>query len=298
MTRCQDFESSTNNKKIEDDVASSKEGDGKDNSEISDVHLPAIVEKKEKDKHENEVKKTEQNSENTHPRRPIVMYAKFIRTNARFSNEPVGYIDHPDMRDNQEDWWQHEEILSHHYTPSYDSQTTQRSDFKAPECELVLSTRHCRKQKAACGIVPLAISDTLPVIEKRFTQHFPFIHQFRKGLTPKHHGAFLPTDIKPVRRPTKGIEASQNSRGSRFSDQSKTETTSTVTSSHLCHHSSQRSPISECHLSEKDVKGESKAYLTAPGKEQKSPGISGTDEVNFILPPRKGPLYPPIKQRF
>ncbi|XP_074141127.1 ciliary microtubule inner protein 6 isoform X2 [Sminthopsis crassicaudata] len=225
MTRCQDFESSTNNKKIEDDVASSKEGDGKDNSEISDVHLPAIVEKKEKDKHENEVKKTEQNSENTHPRRPIVMYAKFIRTNARFSNEPVGYIDHPDMRDNQEDWWQHEEILSHHYTPSYDSQTTQRSDFKAPECELVLSTRHCRKQKAACGIVPLAISDTLPVIEKRFTQHFPFIHQFRKGLTPKHHGAFLPTDIKPVRRPTKGIEASQNSRGSRFSDQSKTETT-------------------------------------------------------------------------
>ncbi|XP_043843553.1 uncharacterized protein C2orf73 homolog [Dromiciops gliroides] len=303
MTQCQVFESPMNNKKTDDNLASSKE-DGKDNCKISDVHLPDIVERKEKNKCEKEAEKTEQRPENPCPRRPHMVYAKFIRTNARFFNEPVCYIEHPDMRNIQEDWWSHEEILNHHCVPSYDSQSTQRSDFKIPACQLVLPNKHCRKQKPACGIVPLAISDSLPVTEKKISDRFPFIHQFRKKLPPKHHGAFLRTDIKRVRGSLvpKGTEVFQGAPGSHLPEQSKAEKgnsmTSTTTSPSLCQHCSQRSPISECHLSETDYKEETVAYPTPPRKEQKSPGIAGTAEVNFILPTRQEPLYPPIKQNF
>ncbi|XP_036607925.1 uncharacterized protein C2orf73 homolog [Trichosurus vulpecula] len=290
--------------KTEDNLTSPKEGDGKDNGKIPDVHLPDIVKRKEKDKYEKEAEKAEQRSENTCPRRPHVTYAKFIRTNARFYNEPVSYIEHLNMGDEQEDWWSHEEILNHHYVPPYDSQSTQRSDFKIPACQLVLPNRYCRKQKPACGIVPLAISDSVPVIEKKVSHRFPFIYQFRKQLPPKHHGAFLQTDTKSSRGPTvpRGTQVFQSAARSRLAEQSKTErgnsVTSTETSPSLCQHRCQRSPISECHLSEADAKGATKAYLTAPGKEQKSPGISGIAEVNFILPTREDPLYPPIKQSF
>uniref|UniRef100_A0A4X2L4X4 Uncharacterized protein n=1 Tax=Vombatus ursinus TaxID=29139 RepID=A0A4X2L4X4_VOMUR len=284
MTRCQVFESLMNKKKTENNLASSKEGDGKDNCKISDVHLPDIVERKEKNKCEKEAEKSEQHSENTCPRRPRVMFAKFIRTNARFYNEPVCYIEHPNMGNkqreektqvsqdpqslpskdlisssgNKEAWWSHEEILNHHCVPSYDFQSTQRSDFKIPACPLVLPTKYYRKQKAACGIVPLAISDTLPVIENKFSHRFPFIHLFRKSLPPKHHGAFQQTGIKPVRGPgvPKGTEVFQSAPGLCLPEQSKTERgnsmTTTVTSSSSGQ--SKRSSISECHLSETDVK--------------------------------------------
>ncbi|XP_072491669.1 ciliary microtubule inner protein 6 isoform X2 [Notamacropus eugenii] len=280
MTPCQALESSMN-KETENNVASSKEdGDGKDNCKVSDVHLPDIVKRKEKNKCEKEAEKAEQHSENTYPRRPHIMYAKFIRTNARFYNEPVGYIEHPNMRNQQ---------------------TTQRSDFKIPACELILPNRHGRKQKAACGIVPLAISDTLPVIEKKITHHFPFIRQFRKSLPPKRHGAFLQTDIKQVRRPIVP-RRTEVFHSAHLPVQSKTEKgnsmTSTETSPSLCQHRSQRSPISEYHLSETDIKEASKAYLPAPGKERKSARISRTAEVNFMLPTREEAFYPPMKQSF
>ncbi|XP_007476883.1 uncharacterized protein C2orf73 homolog [Monodelphis domestica] len=300
MTPSQIFESPKSDK-TEDNLASSEEEVRTDNLKTSDVHLPDIVEKKENDKSEKEPEKAEQHSENTFVRRPHVMYAKFIRTNARSYNEPVCYIENPDMRGIQEDWWTQRTIVEHHCVPAYDTQTTQRNDFKVPACQLVLPTKYSSKQKPACGIVPLAITDQLPVLQTRISGHFPFIHRFdiRKStsscMRPKRHGAFLQPEVPPTRGSTNPSGKEAFAPGSRLPEQARIEkghsSSSSTSSTCLYQPHSQRSLMSENHLSETDSKEGAKANLTPPGKETRSPHISLTDEANYLPPTQEDSLY-------
>uniref|UniRef100_A0A8D2JN71 Ciliary microtubule inner protein 6 n=1 Tax=Sciurus vulgaris TaxID=55149 RepID=A0A8D2JN71_SCIVU len=198
---------------------------------IEDDGIVCITTKKEEI---TQGKKPEKSIQHSKPcvRRGRVIYAKFINTNARTYYEPVPYIDPKKGTEEQSDWWSHGEALEHAFQPSYDTKSTQRSDFQKPTGPLILPIKHSRMQKPSCGIVPLACPDASAELQNKFKEYMSFIHQYDARKTPnepiwgKRHGTFVQREIKPGSRPIvpKGTEVLLNAPGLCSSEQSeKTE---------------------------------------------------------------------------
>ncbi|KAL1791179.1 hypothetical protein HispidOSU_027689 [Sigmodon hispidus] len=117
---------------------------------IEDAGIACITGKKEEIKHEKDSGKRTQHSKPCVDRRRVD-YAKFINTNARTYNEPVPYIDNKGLA-KQRKWWPHSEATEPVSQPSYDTKSTQRSDFQKPACPLVLPIKHSKMRKPSCGI--------------------------------------------------------------------------------------------------------------------------------------------------
>ncbi|OBS71767.1 hypothetical protein A6R68_13656, partial [Neotoma lepida] len=137
---------------------------------IEDAGIACITEKEEEIKHEKNPGKITQHSKSCVDRRRVT-YAKFINTNARTYNEPVPYIDNkvPAKQVGQI------EAPEPVFQPSYDTKSTQRSDFQKPECPLVLPVKYNRMRKPSCGIGEH---------EDNFEEYISFIHQYDSRKTP------------------------------------------------------------------------------------------------------------------
>uniref|UniRef100_A0A8C8TRG4 RIKEN cDNA 4930505A04 gene n=2 Tax=Peromyscus maniculatus bairdii TaxID=230844 RepID=A0A8C8TRG4_PERMB len=192
---------------------------------IEDAGIACITEKKEEIKHEKNPGKITQHSKLVVDRRRV-NYAKFINTNARTYNEPVPYIENKGPV-KQRKWWLHSESGEPVSQPSYDTKSTQRSDFQKPACPLVLPVKHNRMRKPSCGIVPLTCLSSSAEHEKKFVEYISFIHQYDSRKTPnepirgKRYGTFVQREIKPRTTPIipKGPEVLLNALGSCSSEQ-------------------------------------------------------------------------------
>ncbi|XP_052590528.1 uncharacterized protein C2orf73 homolog [Peromyscus californicus insignis] len=124
-------------------------------------------------------------------------------------------------------WWLHSEAGEPVSQPSYDTNSTQRSDFQKPACPLVLPVKHNRMRKPSCGIVPLTCLSSSAEHEKNFVEYISFIHQYDSRKTPnepirgKRYGTFVQREIKPRTTPLipKGPEVLLNTPGSCSSGQ-------------------------------------------------------------------------------
>ncbi|XP_048842909.1 uncharacterized protein LOC125715441 isoform X2 [Brienomyrus brachyistius] len=116
-----------------------------------------------------------------HPRN-----AKYIRSNVRFLNEPMAYIDVQ-----QFNGWAKEAELNVKSTAPYSRNSTQRSDFQACPGTLAACTRYGMNPNKypASGIVPTVspTSTQKPLLEK-----ICFIHQFdsRKPQDQAYEGKY------------------------------------------------------------------------------------------------------------
>ncbi|XP_072624460.1 ciliary microtubule inner protein 6 [Canis lupus baileyi] len=275
---------------------------------IEDAGIVYVAEKKEEIKHDSKPGKSIQHSKPCIGR-GRVYYAKFIHTNARTLNEPVPYIDPKKGPEKQGDWWSHGKGLEYPFQPSYDTTSTQRSDFQKPTCPLVLPVKHSKLQKASCGIVPIASPDVSAELQKNFIEHISFLHQYDARKIPnepirgKRHGAFVQAEIKPGSRPIvpKGTEVLRNALGSCSSEQSKktekgNSAESKMISPGLCRQNSPELLETETHLSETDVREAAKACPRSPERREKVADIFQITAVNALLP-RHDRLNPPIKSQ-
>nr|XP_006122177.2 uncharacterized protein C2orf73 homolog isoform X1 [Pelodiscus sinensis] len=211
---------------------------------------------------------------------PQPHYAKLINTNVRFLNEPIYYMETEGTMAKQHHWWPRGEPCVHHYSPTYDRQSTQRNDFQKPTCTLSSPIKYSSKLQPSCGIVPLATPRTSTSLPKILQERTSFIHEYDARKSPnepirgKRHGAFVWTEIKPVSGPIvpKGTEIFLSSRGSCSLEQPKTEKgnsmESQMTSPGLCLQNSQETLDCETHLSKPDVRESAKAYSRIPVKGQ------------------------------
>ncbi|XP_048842908.1 uncharacterized protein C2orf73 homolog isoform X1 [Brienomyrus brachyistius] len=138
-----------------------------------------------------------------HPRN-----AKYIRSNVRFLNEPMAYIDVQ-----QFNGWAKEAELNVKSTAPYSRNSTQRSDFQACPGTLAACTRYGMNPNKypASGIVPTVspTSTQKPLLEK-----ICFIHQFdsRKpqdqAYEGKHHGTFVWSEFTALGRNNTFLDSS------------------------------------------------------------------------------------------
>ncbi|XP_010614136.2 LOW QUALITY PROTEIN: uncharacterized protein C2orf73 homolog [Fukomys damarensis] len=274
---------------------------------IEDAGIVYLTERKEEIKHEKNPENSIQHSKSC-VRRGRVNYAKFINTNARTFNEPVPYIDPKKGPEDQSDWWSHGEAIEHTFQPLYDTQSTQRSDFRKPTCPLVLPVKHSRLQKPSCGIVPLACLDASAELQNNFMEYISFIHQYNARNSPnepirgKRHGAFVQKEIKPGSRPVvpTGTEVLLNAPGSCSSEQSKktekgNSAGSRMSSPGLCQQNSQEPLETKTHLSETDGRQTAKSHPKSPEKREKMAGVFQAT-VGHSLLTRHKPLNPPLKK--
>ncbi|XP_027478850.1 uncharacterized protein C2orf73 homolog isoform X1 [Zalophus californianus] len=275
---------------------------------IEDAGIMYITEKKEEIKHDKKPGKSIQHSKPC-VGRGRVYYAKFIHTNARTFNEPVPYIDPKKGPEKQGDWWSHGKRLEHPFQPSYDTKSTQRSDFQKPACPLVLPVKHSKLQKPSCGIVPLASPDASAELQKNFIQHISFLHQYDARKNPnepiwgKRHGAFVQTEIKPGSRPIvpTGIAVLRNAPRSCSSEVSKkTEKGNSaegkMISPGLCRQNSPELSDTETPLAETDVREAAKACPRSPERKERVTDIFQVTAVNVLLSGHDH-FNPPIKSQ-
>ncbi|KAL6082301.1 hypothetical protein STEG23_021456, partial [Scotinomys teguina] len=165
---------------------------------IEDAGIACMTEKKQEIKHEKNPGKIIQHSKPCVDRRRV-NYAKFINTNARTYNEPVPYIDNKGPT-KQRKWWLHNEAPESVSQPSYDTKSTQRSDFQKPACPLVLPVKYNRMRKPSCGIVPLTCLSSSAERENNFVEYISFIHQYDSRKTPNEpiQGKLPPTKSSPI----------------------------------------------------------------------------------------------------
>ncbi|XP_019363626.1 PREDICTED: uncharacterized protein C2orf73 homolog isoform X1 [Gavialis gangeticus] len=238
---------------------------------------------------------------------PYPRYAKVIDCDVRFLNEPIVYMETKNTMKKEDHWWPTGKSHIQHYNPSYDRQTTQRTDFQNPACKLTCPPKYICKIPPSCGIVPLANPKPPESLPKILQEQISFNHQYNSRVTPnepirgKRHGAFVWTEIKPESGPIvpKGTEVFQSARGSRSLGQPKTEKGNSVesrmTSPSYCLQNS-RGPLgSETRLSKPDVRAAAKACPSIPARGRRSSSISQTTEVNVIHPAREEPLCPILK---
>ncbi|XP_060043629.1 uncharacterized protein C2orf73 homolog isoform X1 [Erinaceus europaeus] len=235
-------------------------------------------------------------------RRGRVCYAKFINTNVRTLNEPVPYIEFTMAPEKQCKWWSQSKEPEQPWKPSYDTKSTQRSDFQKPACPLVLPVKHSKLQKPSCGIVPLASPDESSEHQKVFVERISFIHQYDARKTPnepiwvKRHGAFVQTEIKPGRRPTvpQGKEVLLNASGSRSPEESKKTEKGNLEESKMIsppgQQDSQELLETKGHLSETDIR---EAPLKSPRSPESVEGFQATAGDTVLT--KHTPTTPPAK---
>nr|XP_014353421.1 PREDICTED: uncharacterized protein C2orf73 homolog isoform X2 [Latimeria chalumnae] len=224
---------------------------------------------------------------------PHPCYAKSIRANTKFYNEPILYIDIKDTTTEKFHWLRHETPCKVQHVLPYSKQTTQRSEFQDIKQRPPAQTRHGSNpyKTPASGIVPLATPRGLETSSKNLLERMTFHYlcgSSKPSLAPvqrKRHGAFVWTEIKPVSGliAPKGADAFLNTLGSGSLEQSKTKRGNSVegkvTSPKLCSLNSQQMFNSGTQLSKTDMKEAAKAYPRIPAKVQTSSSISQTAEV-------------------
>ncbi|XP_042301467.1 uncharacterized protein C2orf73 homolog isoform X2 [Sceloporus undulatus] len=234
---------------------------------------------------------------------PHPIHAKFIKTNPKFLNEPVLYMETEDTKTKQGHWWPTDGAFMQRPKAPYDKQSTQRSDFQKPNCILVRPIKYNSKQQPSRGIVPLT-SPRLPAsLPRLFQEQLTFKHDYNARATPcipyqgKKRGTFVWTEIKPTTVPEGTKTQSCAPQGSRLLEQPKTEKGSSVgngvISACLRLPESQETPSgSDTHLSKPDIGAGAKADPKTTEKGQESSGISQTNKRNDSCPPGERPSSP------
>ncbi|KAM5165583.1 ciliary microtubule inner protein 6 [Mantella aurantiaca] len=228
---------------------------------------------------------------------PHPYYAKFIRDNVRFMNEPITYMGTASTKNKQTEWWPRTEENVQLHKPSYDRTTTQRSNF----CNLAYSshqTRHgCNPHKTPLhGIVPLASPRGRNRLPKLLQEEISFLHQYDSRLTPnepirgKRHGGFVWREIKTESGAgiPRGTRPFLNAIGSHALEQPQTERgnlrESSMTSPSPCLLGSQQILNSEVHLSKTELREAAKTNPNMTAKEQNSSGSSQTSRRKALTP--------------
>nr|XP_056709375.1 uncharacterized protein C2orf73 homolog [Euleptes europaea] len=231
-------------------------------------------------------------------------YVKFIKTNPRFLNKPIGFLDTEEPKAKEGHWWPCSEPLVHRPKPSYDKQSSQRIDFQKPNCKLSRPIKYCSLMLPSRGIVPLAFPETLTSLPNIFQEKISFKHHYNARATPcipyqgKRQGAFVWQEIKPARGTPvpEGAEALTNTQGSVLLEQPQTEKGNSVencmTSPCLSLPDSQETPDSDTGLSKTDIGERAKADPSAPEKGQKSVGISQENKGDLSCPAGEAPSRP------
>ncbi|XP_077341675.1 ciliary microtubule inner protein 6 [Lithobates pipiens] len=228
---------------------------------------------------------------------PHPYYAKFIRDNVRFLNEPITYMGTANTKHKQTEWWPRTEENVPLHKPSYDWTTTQRSNF----CKLTNSshqTRHgCNPHKTPLqGIAPLASPRGRNRLPKLFQEGISFLHQYDSRLTPnepirgKRHGGFVWREIKTESGPgiPQGTRPVLNAIGSHAVQQPQTERGNAVESSMTSPSpgllGSQQMLNSEAHLSKTELREAAKTNPNMTAREQNSSSSSQTSRRKALAP--------------
>ncbi|XP_003216202.3 uncharacterized protein C2orf73 homolog [Anolis carolinensis] len=234
---------------------------------------------------------------------PQPIHAKFIKTNTKFLNEPVLYMETEDTKRKQGHWWPTHGAFMQRPKAPYDPKSTQRSDFQKPPCKLVPAIKYTKRQPTH-GIVPLTSPRPSPgSLPRLFQEQISFKHNYDSRATPnipyqgKKCGTFVWTQMKPERVPEGTKAMSCAPRGAGFLEEPKTEKGSSVgngvTSSCLCLPESQETaPDSDKHLSETDVGPGAKADPRTTEGGQESSEISQTNKMDVSGPGEKPPSPP------
>ncbi|XP_072907073.1 ciliary microtubule inner protein 6-like [Hemitrygon akajei] len=135
--------------------------------------------------------------------KPQPHYARCIRTNSRFINEPFAYMETKATMSDQFQWMTHETPSLMQHIPSYSLESTQRHDFQNLVSKPNPQTRHgCNPNKYPCsGIVPQVDTSELVSPPRVYREFISFIHQYDARKYPnepirgKRHGAFVCTEI-------------------------------------------------------------------------------------------------------
>ncbi|XP_053369823.1 uncharacterized protein C2orf73-like [Clarias gariepinus] len=146
---------------------------------------------------------------------------KFIRTNVRFLNEPLVYMETENTRDEQSKWWLNTPDKKVTRKTAYSQESTQRRDYPPVMDIPVTRVREQRNNKPpATGIIPTLSPLGQP---KELVEHMSFIHQYDsrrihdQPYQEKRHGAFVWSE-----RGAMGPCAFQNSDGLRSDSEGKT----------------------------------------------------------------------------
>nr|XP_060611087.1 uncharacterized protein C2orf73 homolog [Anolis sagrei ordinatus] len=227
---------------------------------------------------------------------PQPIHAKFIKTNTKFLNEPVLYMETEDTKRKQDHWWPTHEAFMQRPKAPYDPKSTQRSDFQKPTCRLVPVIKYTKRQPSH-GIVPLTSPrPSLGSLPRIFQEQISFKHNYDARATPnipyqgKKRGTFVWTQMKPEKVPEGTKAKSCAPQGSGFLEEPKTEKGSSVgngvTSACLLLPESQETPPdSDKHLSETDVGPGAKADPRTMEGGQESSEISQANEMEVSCPP-------------
>ncbi|XP_059504503.1 uncharacterized protein C2orf73-like isoform X2 [Stegostoma tigrinum] len=135
--------------------------------------------------------------------KPQPHYARYIRSNTRFINEPFAYMEAEDTLPEQLHWMKHESPFLTQRVSAYSLESTQRHDYQKITAEAHAQTRHgCNPNKYPCsGIVPQVDPRELLTPPKNCKEYISFIHQYDARKCPnepirgKRHGAFVCTQI-------------------------------------------------------------------------------------------------------
>ncbi|XP_026868138.2 uncharacterized protein C2orf73 homolog isoform X1 [Electrophorus electricus] len=121
--------------------------------------------------------------------------ARFIRTNARFFNEPIAYMETDGTMAEQFKWWS--DVLDKetvHRKAAYSKDSTQRTDYQPITHTAVTRVREGRDRSPATGIVPTLSPLGQP---KELVEYMSFLHQYDSRRTHgqpyqgRRHGAFV-----------------------------------------------------------------------------------------------------------
>uniref|UniRef100_A0A8B9PTX4 Chromosome 2 open reading frame 73 n=1 Tax=Apteryx owenii TaxID=8824 RepID=A0A8B9PTX4_APTOW len=167
-------------------------------------------------------------------------------------------------------WWPAGDSRVYHYTPPYDKQSTQRTDFQKPACELSLPTIFSSQQRPSCGIAPLATPRTSKGLPKILQEQTSFSLQCNARESPSEpiRGKVRQYKTSEWSIVPEGTEIFLSARGSCSLEQPKTEKGNSVksrmTSPSLFLQNSLETLSSENHLSKPDVREIAKAYPRIP----------------------------------
>ncbi|XP_072363966.1 uncharacterized protein [Scyliorhinus torazame] len=112
--------------------------------------------------------------------KPQPHYARCIRSNTRFINEPFAYMETEPTMSKQFHWMKYESPFLTRHVPTYSLESTQRHDYQNLTPKLHVQTRHgCNPNKYPCsGIVPQVDPSELLSPPKDYREYISFIHQY------------------------------------------------------------------------------------------------------------------------
>ncbi|XP_067845099.1 uncharacterized protein C2orf73-like isoform X2 [Heptranchias perlo] len=232
--------------------------------------------------------------------KPQPHYARYIRTNSRFINEPFAYMETEATMSKPFQWMTHESPFLTQHIPPYSLESTQRHDFQNFTSKPHPQTRHgCNPNKYPCsGIVPQVDPSELLSPPKVYRECISFIHQYDARKYPnepirgKRHGAFVCTQINPQsgKIAPRGEETFLVTGGSHSLEQLKDEKgnlgENILASPKPSSMNSQQMLCSGTCLSKPDLEEAAKAYPRIPAEGQNSLQ-SQADEVHSGLSERQ-----------